>query len=628
MFKNITLKNKLAILASLAIILGTIIVEIMAYKAAVDQLDVSVEQRLKSTTAAYNQYVSDWIKSNENALTSFSDETLESAVVTHLKQLRHAGDFDNVFMAYPDGSQKNANNVVLPPDNNDPRKWSWYINAMANPSEVFMANPSIASATGANVVSVGKVVNLFGKKLVLGADVEITDIIKTIQQVILPGKGYMFIANKEGNIFTHADTSFLNKNVSALGLNYQDIKTAMNSDNYIRVNVDGQDTVLYARAIDHSSLATVVVISYDSLIAPINHSIYKQLGVTAILVIICIVVFNFLCSVLFKPLSHVADALEQIASGSGDLTQRIEIDANDEVGRLANGFNTFVGSLQQLILHIKNQAETLTGQADESAQRANQSATELSTQQQEVNMVATAVTEMASATQEIASHAEQTAQSAQDSATSTDHGRSLVMTTRQSITNLAKELSDASVVVSELDQHSQEISTVLATIQGIAEQTNLLALNAAIEAARAGEQGRGFAVVADEVRVLSQRTHTSTEEIKSTIDKLQEITKRAVGLMDSSSVLADSSVEDADKASHALEEINAAVSLISDMASQIATAAEEQTHVTNEITQNVTAIKDVTEQLAVGSDDSLKQANELRKEASDLSSKVGTFKLL
>ncbi|WP_249374150.1 methyl-accepting chemotaxis protein, partial [Vibrio sp. A8-1] len=261
------------------------------------------------------------------------------------------------------------------------------------------------------------------------------------------------------------------------------------------------------------------------------------------------------------------------------------------------------------------------------AQRANQSASELSLQQQEVTMVATAVTEMASATQEIASHAEQTAQAAQNSATSTNNGRTLVLNTKSSIHHLAKEVTQASSVISALNQHAQEISTVLATIQGIAEQTNLLALNAAIEAARAGDQGRGFAVVADEVRVLSQRTHTSTEEIKSTIDTLQETTKRAVTLMESSSSLANNSVDDADKATHALEEINAAVALISDMATQIATAAEEQTHVTGEITQNVTAIKDVTEQLVEGAEDSLSQSNQLKQQAAELSAKVATFKV-
>lgn len=413
-------------------------------------------------------------------------------------------------------------------------------------------------------------------------------------------------------------------------MSFADIQKAISIQSDLAITIKGDDYVLYARPIDGTKLSTVAVINHDSLVAPLFDAILGQLLVTAIVVVLCTVLFNLLCNVLFRPLNNVSQALGQIANGSGDLTQRIEVENNDEVGELAKNFNTFVASLQQLIGHIRQQSQQLTEQSEHGAHRANQSASELSHQQQEVVMVATAVTEMASATQEIASHAEQTAQAAQaaqDSATSTNNGHALVIQTKGSINDLASSVNEASTVIAALNQHAQEISTVLATIQGIAEQTNLLALNAAIEAARAGEQGRGFAVVADEVRVLSQRTHTSTEEIKSTIDTLQETTKRAVALMQSSSTLASNSVDDADKASHALEEINTAVALISDMATQIATAAEEQTHVTSEITQNVTSIKDVTEQLVVGAEDSLSQSNELKQQAEELSAKVATFKL-
>lgn len=627
MLKNLSLKNKLAISASAAIILGGVLVEGLSFRDALQRLDVEVEQRLESTSASYNQYVSDWLLSKERALKSLSQDAEKSAIVTHLKQVKDSAAFDNVFLAYPDGTQDNANGVVLPPGNDDPRKWGWYTNAIANPSQVFIDNPTVAAATGANVVSLGKAINLHGQTSVLGADVEIGDIINSLDKVILPGEGYMFIANEQGNVFIHKDSKFLNQPISKLGLSFQDIAAISQSGNDRQISVDGNTFVVFAKKIEGTELTTVTVIDHNSLIEPLYDAVWGQIIATSIVVILCVALFNLLCNILFRPLYNVSNALSQIANGSGDLTQRIEVENRDEVGELAENFNLFVASLQELIGHIRHQAVDLNQRSEASTQRAIQSVDELNHQQQEITMVATAVTEMASATQEIASHAEQTAKAAIDSSTSTQNGHGLVVNTKESINNLSSEVNQASIVIGELNQHAQDINTVLSTIRDIAEQTNLLALNAAIEAARAGEQGRGFAVVADEVRVLSQRTHTSTEEIKSTIETLQQTTQRAVAIMERSSELAIGSVADADQAAMALDEINAAVALISDMATQIATAAEEQTHVTNEITQNVTTIKDVTDQLVVGAEESKHESSQLKSQAEDLNSKVATFKL-
>lgn len=627
MFKKLSLKHKLALSASVAIIIGGLLVEALSFRASLSRLDTEVAQRLESTTASYNQYVSDWVASKERAMTSLTSEADENNMVTHLKQVRDAGGFDNVFLAYPDGSQDNANGVVLPPGNDDPRKWGWYINAKADPSSVFMDNPTVAAATGANVVSLGKALQFNGDTLVLGADVEIGDIIEGLEKVILPGNGYMFIANSEGNIFTHANTELLNEPINQLGLSFSTVKSVMNSGESVMADVGGAESVVYAKAIKDTKLITVTVINYDSLVAPLFDAVWGQIAVTIAVVIACTLLFNLLVNILFRPLTNVSNALEQIAHGSGDLTQRIDVESEDEVGQLAKNFNTFVGSMHQLISHIREQAEQLTSQSDSSTERARRNVDDINQQQQEVTMVATAVTELASATQEIASHAEHTANTAQESTASTDNGRAVVENTKTSITRLSDELKQASTIVAELDKHSQEISTVLSTIQGIAEQTNLLALNAAIEAARAGEQGRGFAVVADEVRILSQRTHASTEEIKSTIETLQTTTASAVSTMESSSALAGDSVSDVDKATAALSEIDAAVNQISDMATQIATAAEEQTHVTSEITQNITSIKDVSEHLVSSANDTSQEADNLRNQATQLSDKVSTYKL-
>ncbi|MGL4476821.1 MAG: methyl-accepting chemotaxis protein, partial [Aeromonas veronii] len=198
---------------------------------------------------------------------------------------------------------------------------------------------------------------------------------------------------------------------------------------------------------------------------------------------------------------------------------------------------------------------------------------------------------------------------------------------QRSITDLATQVEQASNIIQELEKNAQEINTILSTIQGIAEQTNLLALNAAIEAARAGEQGRGFAVVADEVRVLSQRTHSSTVEIRNMIETLQRNTQGAVSTMHEGQLLAQNSVDDANNATHALEQITTSINQISDMATQISSAAEEQRAVTDEVSRNIQAVKDVSDELAVDADSSRHLSEQLKNISGELSNQVGMFRI-
>src|SRR5690606_31999260 len=323
----------------------------------------------------------------------------------------------------------------------------------------------------------------------------------------------------------------------------------------------------------------------------------------------------------------VSTSLSEIASGDGDLSRRLPVTSSDEVGQLAASFNLFVDHMHGLVEHIRGQANELRDNARLTAERAVHSVHELSMQQAQIGMVTESMTEMTNATQEIAHHAERTASSVDESVASAEQGKAQVDKTRDSIVVLAEKVEQAGGVISNLNDHAQKISGILATIKGIAEQTNLLALNAAIEAARAGEQGRGFAVVADEVRVLSQRTHASTEEIQAMISSLQITAENAVTIMEDSRTLATGSVSNADNASEALNKINEAVGVISSMASQIATAAEEQSHVVQEVLKNMTAIKHVADGLATDAQSGEARAKVLEDHSLALSDKVATFKL-
>ncbi|MFP2768747.1 methyl-accepting chemotaxis protein [Oceanisphaera sp. KMM 10153] len=569
--------------------------------------------------------IATWFDNRQNILAAAARQ-LDQTLLPTLQQAQDAGNFALSYFGTHDGVMFDAD-PGIDRTGYDPRSRPWY-------RQVIQENRAIVTAPYEDASGFGTVVTLAAPVLtggrvagVIGGDIAITSLIEDINAIRLPARGYAMMLGKDGTMIAYKDAAMALRAATNLDANL----SAGNLQKWSReqrlhpVQLNGENKLVYARDVPNSNWQLLLVLDQKALEAPLGPLLLQQLGMAALTIVVAGVLINLLAQLLLAPLLRVSQALEQIAGGRGDLTRRIEIQSQDEVGQLAGNFNRFVASQAELISRIRSQAECLGSNAEQASVRANQTVAELGRQQQEVTMVATAVTEMASATHEIANNAEQTATAAQQSSSSTELGKQQVNKTRDSIQLLSREMIQASEVIQRLDLHAKEISSVLSTIQGVAEQTNLLALNAAIEAARAGEQGRGFAVVADEVRILSQRTHASTEEIQVTINTLQEATAEAVKLMDTSRNLAELSVEDAEAAASALTEITTAVSLISDMASQIATAAEEQSQVTGEITQNTTAIKDVADELANDAEQSLNQSKDLHRQAGELNGLVSAF---
>jgi methyl-accepting chemotaxis protein len=312
------------------------------------------------------------------------------------------------------------------------------------------------------------------------------------------------------------------------------------------------------------------------------------------------------------------------AGGKGDLSVRID---NESDIAMVSNVNNFYDALTQFMRKVGLATESLGVRSESEAQAAATREIQAQEQQEQVVMVATSVDQMSLVTQEIAENAEQTAASIISTADASESGRKVVQTFKQSIEKLANSVEQATNTISELEKSSSQIHTIVATIRGISEQTNLLALNAAIEAARAGEQGRGFAVVADEVRVLSQRTHDSTEEISSMIDSFQSSTKTAVSTMSDCYELTNDSVEGATEAAKTFDDIASEIRSISNMATQIATAAEQQTVVTEEINRNTVKIQQVSGLFLEGSKLSATKAAELNSLSNELKNLLAQFEI-
>jgi methyl-accepting chemotaxis protein len=632
MFSNWSLKRKISSTVGLALVLMGVIVAYMSYSSAMKAMETNITNQVNGISVTFSKYVSDWFALKGKSLESFPATADDASYNAHLVQLKIAADVDNSFLAFSDGKLVNANNLVMAPGNDDPRKWAWYIEAMKDVHKTYIDNPSVASATGKFVVSLGRaVLNSDGSvKGVLGIDVVIDSIVNQLRDINLPGEGYMFIATRKGMVFAHASDKLLNKPVtqvsSELTSDFIDDAIAHHDQLHL-VKADGRTRQVFVSAIPNTNLLLVMLLDRDLLVKPVESTLMGQMVIVVVLLIVAILVINWIIGQLLMPLLRVSQSLSDIASGGGDLSRRLPVTSQDEVGELARNFNLFVDHMHDLVSHIRAQAKELDANARSMAERAYTSVRDLGTQQEQIGAVAQAMTEMTNATQEIAHHAERTASSVQESVSSAEEGKTQVDKTRDSIVVLANKVEQAGNVISNLNKHAQDINGILATIQGIAEQTNLLALNAAIEAARAGEQGRGFAVVADEVRVLSQRTHASTGEIQSMIGSLQATAQNAVAIMDEGRTLATGSVDNADKASHSLNSINEAVGAISQMAVQIATAAEEQSQVVKEVLRNMTSIKQVADSSASEAHQGETRAKVLQDHSHALNDKVSTFKL-
>lgn len=353
----------------------------------------------------------------------------------------------------------------------------------------------------------------------------------------------------------------------------------------------------------------------------------SQVGIAFIGLSLTVIALYLIAHSIIRPMDKTNAAMYNISHGDGDLTLRLDVSGNDEMSQLARSFNLFVDQIQSVIREVDSSTERVASAAEQLTSATAQSTLAIHRQTTETDQVATAINEMAATIYEVAQNAVQAAETTRQADSQTNTGKANINETTETISSLSTEVGRATEVIKQLDAQATTITSVLDVIGGIAEQTNLLALNAAIEAARAGEQGRGFAVVADEVRTLASRTQDSTHEIERMIEQLQSGAKQAVTVMEASVYSTQITMEKADETQETLETIARGMQQVSDMINQIASAAEQQSSVAEQINASVVSIVNLSSDSANSAEQTSQASSELNNLAGELKRLVHRFKV-
>ena len=625
MIKDWKFSHKILLAASLVVMVAFSLFTLYNDYLQRHAIQKDLENYLQEIGHITSNNIENWLSGRilllESTAQSITNDSEHDRVVNLIEQKALADTFLYTYLGTQEGQFISRPKDVIP-DDYDPRSRPWYKDA-SNAGKSTLTEPYMDVSINKLVITIATPAQNIG---VVGGDLSLETLTTILDSLKIDGMGYAFLVSADGKILVHPDKSVINTSIQQL---YPQ-NTPTISSSLSETTLNGAKQILTFAPIQ--GLPSVnwyigLAVDKDQAYEMLSEFRTSAIIATIIAVVIIIVLLGMLIRILMQPLHTMARAMQDIAQGEGDLTKRLQIQSNDEFGQLARSFNQFVERIHTSISEVSSATALVNEVAKLVANASNASMLNSDEQVSRTSSVAAAINELGAATQEIARNAADASNHASAARLKAEDGRQVLGKTIQSMNALSEQIRGSCSNIETLNSKTVDIGQILEVIQSISQQTNLLALNAAIEAARAGEAGRGFAVVADEVRNLAHRTQTSAQEIQQMIEELQVGSRDAVTTMTESQRHSEDSVTIANQAGESLSIVTEQIGEIDGMNQSVATATEEQTSVVESINIDITEINTLNQEGVENLQATLRACEDLEQQASRLKELVGSFRI-